>query len=216
MPHPGERQGASLAAVRQLTLDRLDPRSEGDPQVSRRARGHFARPAVASVVAGAVLIAFATVTGVGFARFASPGASQYQYQYGQPKVTLCHKTHSKKHPAVTITVGAPAVPAHLRHGDHLGPCTEAEMHPAQAATTTAKPNHKPNKQKPQKAKPAKQKPQKAKPAKQKPQHSKPAKQKPQKQKPQTPGKPDNPGNGHGNGGGNGNGNGNSGGNGHGK
>ena len=45
------------------------------------------------------------------------GSSQYQY-----KVTLCHKTHSKKHPFHQISVGAPAVQAHLRHGDTLGPC----------------------------------------------------------------------------------------------
>jgi hypothetical protein len=32
------------------------------------------------------------------------------------KVTLCHKGR------VTISVGAPAEPAHLRHGDHLGAC----------------------------------------------------------------------------------------------
>jgi len=37
-------------------------------------------------------------------------------QYGKTKVTLCHK--GKK----TITVGAPAVKAHLRHGDKLGRC----------------------------------------------------------------------------------------------
>jgi hypothetical protein len=36
---------------------------------------------------------------------------------GQEKVTLCHKGK------VTITVGAPAVKAHLRHGDRLGPCS---------------------------------------------------------------------------------------------
>ncbi len=35
---------------------------------------------------------------------------------GQPKVTLCHK--GKK----TLTVGAPAESAHLRHGDSLGAC----------------------------------------------------------------------------------------------
>jgi hypothetical protein len=35
---------------------------------------------------------------------------------GQEKVTLCHK--DKK----TLTVGAPAQAAHLRHGDSLGPC----------------------------------------------------------------------------------------------
>lgn len=37
-------------------------------------------------------------------------------QYGKTKVTLCHK--GKK----TITVGAPAAKAHLRHGDKLGRC----------------------------------------------------------------------------------------------
>lgn len=35
---------------------------------------------------------------------------------GQQKVTLCHK--GKK----TLTVGAPAQTAHLRHGDTKGPC----------------------------------------------------------------------------------------------
>ena len=42
--------------------------------------------------------------------------SAAQYQYGKTKVSLCHK--GKK----TITVGAPAVKAHLRHGDTLGRC----------------------------------------------------------------------------------------------
>ena len=51
----------------------------------------------------------------------SPSASQYQYgpsghQYGKHKVTICHK--GKK----SITVGAPAAKAHLRHGDKLGRC----------------------------------------------------------------------------------------------
>lgn len=36
-------------------------------------------------------------------------------QYGKTKVTLCHK-------GKTITVGAPAARAHLRHGDKLGHC----------------------------------------------------------------------------------------------
>jgi len=38
---------------------------------------------------------------------------------GQTKVTLCHKDMN------TITVGAPAVAAHERHGDTLGACEEA-------------------------------------------------------------------------------------------
>jgi hypothetical protein len=48
------------------------------------------------------------------------GSSQYQYQ---SRVTICHVTGSKKHPAHTITVSSKAVPAHLAHGDHLGACT---------------------------------------------------------------------------------------------
>ena len=48
----------------------------------------------------------------------SPSSSQYQYGGG----TICHHTHSWKHPFVQITIGAPGVLAHLRHGDTLGPC----------------------------------------------------------------------------------------------
>ena len=38
------------------------------------------------------------------------------------KVTICHHTGSKKNPYHTITVSSNAVPAHLRHGDTMGPC----------------------------------------------------------------------------------------------
>ncbi len=41
---------------------------------------------------------------------------------GQQKVTLCHVDEDGE--KRTITVGAPAVPAHLAHGDTLGPCVE--------------------------------------------------------------------------------------------
>jgi hypothetical protein len=57
------------------------------------------------------------------------GSSQYQYQ---SRVTICHLTGSKKHPARTITVSSKSVAAHVRHGDHLGACT---------ATEKAKPKH---------------------------------------------------------------------------
>jgi len=42
---------------------------------------------------------------------------------GQQKVTLCH-VDQETGEKITITVGAPAVPAHLAHGDTLGPCVE--------------------------------------------------------------------------------------------
>lgn len=48
------------------------------------------------------------------------GAAQYAYgpagkAYGKTKVTICHK-------GKTIKVAQPAVKAHMRHGDTLGPC----------------------------------------------------------------------------------------------
>lgn len=49
------------------------------------------------------------------------------------KVTLCHRTHSKKHPAQTITVSQHAVKAHLHHHDTLGACPQ----PATTATASS-------------------------------------------------------------------------------
>ena len=55
------------------------------------------------------------------------GSSSSQYQYGsachQYRVTICHRTHSKKHPWRLITVSSRALKAHLRHGDTLPPCS---------------------------------------------------------------------------------------------
>jgi hypothetical protein len=49
------------------------------------------------------------------------------YGYGG-KVVICHHTHSKKNPFVTIVISASAVPAHLAHGDTLGPCPSTKKH----------------------------------------------------------------------------------------
>ena len=67
------------------------------------------------VLAAATLAGAAPPPGKG-----KPAAAGKQYsppgkQYGKTKVTLCHK-------GKTITVGAPAAKAHLRHGDKLGRC----------------------------------------------------------------------------------------------
>jgi hypothetical protein len=48
-------------------------------------------------------------------------------------VLVCHRTHSKKHPFVTIRVAPSAVRAHLRHGDMRGRCTVAKIKKMKAA-----------------------------------------------------------------------------------
>jgi uncharacterized membrane protein YgcG len=77
----------------------------------------------AVAVSAAFLVPLGVFGAPALARSAS-AASEYQYsgssQY-QYKVLICHRTHSKKHPWVQISVGAPAVKAHLRHGDTLAP-----------------------------------------------------------------------------------------------
>ena len=76
------------------------------------------------ILAGGVgALAFAALTSVGVA--VSPAATAAATDQYPKKVTICHKTHSKKNPFVTIRVSEKAVPAHLRHGDVVGPCPTA-------------------------------------------------------------------------------------------
>jgi hypothetical protein len=86
--------------------------------------GRFVRTVL---VAGIVAILAAVAASVGVA--VSPtgtNSAAHQYQY-EKKVTICHRTGSKKHPFVTIRVSRSAVRAHLRHGDKLGPCSRAKF-----------------------------------------------------------------------------------------
>lgn len=102
------------------------------------------RLALGVVVSAALLVPLAVYGAPAIAKSASSASHQYksscgqygssggQYgssgsQYGssckQYRVQICHRTHSKKHPWVKITVSNRALKAHLRHGDTLPPCS---------------------------------------------------------------------------------------------
>ena len=86
----------------------------------------------ARIVAAALVVAAAGVfASVGMAGFGaklvgmSHTSTPTAQQYPAGKVTICHHTHSKKNPFVTITVSQNAVAAHVRnHGDTIGPCSD--------------------------------------------------------------------------------------------
>jgi hypothetical protein len=122
--------------------DELVARVEADS--ARRAPSTRPRLALVGVVTSVALISFGATGGLGYAKTAATGAvsstanafhavvqnqparggnkhgsdsqkskpGQSQYQ---EKVLICHKGH-------TISVSSSAVPAHLRHGDTVGPC----------------------------------------------------------------------------------------------
>jgi hypothetical protein len=83
------------------------------------------RAFIAAAVAVGALAVLSVVAGASWATGGSSDAFQYQYK---GKVTICHHTHSKKHPWVTITISRSALNAHLKHGDTLGPCSAAQKH----------------------------------------------------------------------------------------
>jgi len=71
--------------------------------------------------------------GVGYAARLVGGSniSAAAAQYPPSKVTICHHTHSQKNPFVTINVSERALPAHLGHGDTVGPCPQQSLTPEQ-------------------------------------------------------------------------------------
>ena len=105
----------------------------------KKLSGSRGRAVAGVAVTAALLVPLSIFGGPAFAGSASSqyeygsGSSQYQY-----RVTICHLTGSKKHPARTITVSSKAVAAHLKHGDHLGRCDGTETSkPKKHTTTTA-------------------------------------------------------------------------------
>jgi hypothetical protein len=72
---------------------------------------------VSAVLASAALVSVVQAARSTSAQRPSAAAGQYP-----EKVTICHRTGSLKNPAVTIRVSRNALPAHLRHGDTMGPC----------------------------------------------------------------------------------------------
>jgi len=73
---------------------------------------------VTALILMPVMLAFLALAGASAFGKPKPSAAQYQY-----KVTICHQTGSDTNPAVTITVSAKAVVAHVnKHGDTLGAC----------------------------------------------------------------------------------------------
>jgi hypothetical protein len=113
--------------------------------------------------AGAVALAVGLLASVGAVSYAArvvglssttPTASQY----APSKVTICHHTHSKTNPFVTITVSERALPAHLRHGDTTGPCPPTSTSTSTTAQESAKhagmkPKHSNHQAKPKKTHP---------------------------------------------------------------
>jgi hypothetical protein len=87
-------------------------------------RERFSRRAALGVVAG--LAAAFAVAGFGsVAAAVSPAGEAASAKQYPEKVTICHRTHSKKKPFVTITVSRNALKAHLAHGDAVGACNGA-------------------------------------------------------------------------------------------
>lgn len=72
-------------------------------------------------IAAAIVLALVLAVALAALAYSAPGkggpsAAQY-------KITICHHTHSKKHPTVTISISDRAWKAHQKnHQDTLGPC----------------------------------------------------------------------------------------------
>jgi hypothetical protein len=89
--------------------------------MTRSSRWGWGRGAAVGAVTALAVGALASIGAAVSPSRTPAAASQYP-----KKVTICHHTHSKKNPFVTITVSRNALPAHLGHGDTIGPCSASK------------------------------------------------------------------------------------------
>lgn len=83
-------------------------------------------PWLRAALAGLVIaLAFAALASVGAA--VSPSGTPAATEQYANRVTICHRTKSRKNPYRTIRVARSAVRAHLRHGDKRGSCANARF-----------------------------------------------------------------------------------------
>jgi hypothetical protein len=82
-------------------------------------------PLRAALAAGVIALAFAALASVGAA--VSPSGTPAATEQYAARVTICHRTKSRKNPYRTIRVARSAVRAHLRHGDKRGSCANARF-----------------------------------------------------------------------------------------
>jgi hypothetical protein len=102
-----------------------------------------------ALVAGLVMLAFATLAyagGVAQTRTSGPASAD---QYQPRKITICHHARGKKGAVrhVTIRINQSAWRAHRRHGDTLGACSTARNKRAHKAKAHANKFHRPVKAK---------------------------------------------------------------------
>jgi hypothetical protein len=96
-----------------------------EQEVPRTMRQRFRQRTAFGVVAGvAATVAVAWMGSVGAAVLPTGDAASAK-QYEPKKITICHRTGSKKNPWRTITVSQNALKAHLKHGDVVGACPTA-------------------------------------------------------------------------------------------
>jgi hypothetical protein len=90
--------------------------------MNRISRLRLGQAAIVAVVAALAVAALATL-----GASVSPAGTRAPAVEGayEKKITICHRTKSKKNPYRTIRISRRALKAHLRHGDGIGPCPRA-------------------------------------------------------------------------------------------